>query len=57
MKMTIELPDTAKLLHLVVIIGNEDSNKVDLSTYTEYSKEGRTIKANKYGHWEVKDNG
>ena len=57
MKMTLELPDTAKLLHLVAIIGDENSNKVDLSTYTEYPKEGRTIKVNNNGHWEVKDNG
>ena len=57
MRMTLELPDTAKLLHLVAIIGDENSNKVDLSTYTEYPKEGRTIKVNNNGHWEAKDNG
>lgn len=54
MKMTIELPDSAKIIHVVTIIGDK---RTDFTCHTEFPKEGRTIRLKDNGHWEVKDNG
>lgn len=54
MKMTIELPDSAKIIHVVTIIGDK---RTDFTCHTEFPKEGRAIRLKDNGHWEVKDNG
>ena len=54
MKMTIELPNSAKIIHVVTIIGDK---RTDFTCRTEFPKEGRTIRLKDNGHWEVKDNG
>ena len=51
MKMTIELPDSAKIIHVVTIIGDK---RTDFTCHTEFPKEGRTIRLKENGHWEVK---
>ena len=54
MKMTIELPESAKIIHVVTIIGDK---RTDFPCHTEFPKEGRMIRLKDNGHWEVKDNG